>query len=127
MNRINPINVTKNAWKQMTKVIQITGNQYGFLYSASSGGCNGFNFELDLLDKETYQKIINNKFHTVLNDESSKLYVDPISEMYLLGTTIDYISEDYKNGVFESKFEFIINKDLMSSCGCGISFSPKNL
>ena len=127
MNRINPINVTKNAWKQMTKVIQITGNQYGFLYSASSGGCNGFNFELDLLDKETYQKIINNKFHTVLNDESSKLYVDPISEMYLLGTTIDYISEDYKNGVFESKFKFIINKDLMSSCGCGISFSPKNL
>ena len=127
MNRINPINVTKNAWKQMTKVIQITENQYGFLYSASSGGCNGFNFELDLLDKETYQKIINNKFHTVLNDESSKLYVDPISEMYLLGTTIDYISEDYKNGVFESKFKFIINKDLMSSCGCGISFSPKNL
>ena len=126
MNRINPINVTKNAWKQMTKVIQITENQYGFLYSASSGGCNGFNFELNLLDKETYQKIINNKFHTVINDESSKLYVDPISEMYLLGTTIDYISEDYKNGVFESKFKFIINKDLMSSCGCGISFSPKN-
>ena len=55
MNRINPINVTKNAWKQMTKVIQITENQYGFLYSASSGGCNGFNFELDLLDKERYQ------------------------------------------------------------------------
>ena len=127
MNRINPINVTKNAWKQMTKVIQITGNQYGFLYSASSGGCNGFNFELDLLDKETHQKIINNKFHTVINDKSSKLYVDPISEMYLLGTTIDYISADYKNGVFESKFEFIINKDLMTSCGCGISFSPKNL
>ena len=127
MNRINPINVTKNAWKQMTKVIQNTGNQYGFLYSASSGGCNGFNFELDLLDKETHQKITNNKFHTVINDKSSKLYIDPISEMYLLGTTIDYISEDYKNGVFESKFKFIINKDLMSSCGCGISFSPKNL
>ena len=126
MNRINPINVTKNAWKQITKVIRITENRYGFLYSASSGGCNGFNFELDLLDKKTYQKITNNKFHTVLNDGPSKLYVDPISEMYLLGTTIDYISEDYKNGEFESKFEFIINKDLMTSCGCGISFSPKN-
>ena len=124
---MNRINVTKNAWKQMKKVIRITENQYGFLYSASSGGCNGFNFELDLLDKETHQKITNHKFHTVINDKSSKLYVDPISEMYLLGTTIDYISEDYKNGVFESKFKFIINKDLMSSCGCGISFSPKNL
>ena len=122
---MNPINVTKNAWNQITKIIQLTKNQYGFLYSASSGGCNGFNFELDLLDQKTYQKITSNRFHTVLNNDSSKLYIDPISEMYLLGTTIDYISEDYKKGEFESKFKFIINKDLMSSCGCGISFSPK--
>ena len=46
--------------------------------------------------------------------------------MYLLGTTIDYISEDYTKGQFESKFQFDINKDLMNSCGCGMSFNPKN-
>ena len=45
--------------------------------------------------------------------------------MYLLGTTIDYINEDYKNGIYESKFKFDIDKDLMTTCGCGISFSPK--
>ena len=45
--------------------------------------------------------------------------------MHLLGTTIDYINEDYKKGIYESKFYFEINKELMTSCGCGISFSPK--
>ena len=110
----------------MSTIINLTKNKYGFIYSASSGGCNGFNFELNLLNKNLYNKIIKNKFLTVLNGKNTKLYVDPISEMYLLGTTIDYISEDYTKGQFESKFQFNINKDLMSSCGCGISFSPKN-
>ena len=122
---MSTIHITRNAWRKMNEVLQSTQNKYGFLYSASSGGCNGFNFEINLLEKNIYDKIIHNKFHTVFNNESAKLYIDPISEMYLLGTTIDYISADYKNGVFESKFKFIINKDLMTSCGCGISFSPK--
>ena len=47
--------------------------------------------------------------------------------MYLLGTTIDYISEDYSKGQYESKFVFNVDKKFASSCGCGISFSPKNL
>ena len=123
---MNGINITKNAWKQMSTIINLTKNKYGFIYSASSGGCNGFNFELNLLNKKIYNQIIQNKFLTILNKQNTKLYVDPISEMYLLGTTIDYISEDYTKGQFESKFQFDINKDLMSSCGCGISFSPKN-
>ena len=49
-----------------------------------------------------------------------------MSEMALLGTTIDYISEDYNQGVFENKFIFTPDKDYASSCGCGISFTPKN-
>ena len=121
------IHVTKNAWNKMSSIIQLSKNPYGFIYSASSGGCNGFNFELNLLENKVYEQIIENKYHTVLNEGSTKLYIDPISEMYLLGTTIDYIHEDYSKGQFESKFNFEINKDLMSSCGCGISFSPKIL
>ncbi len=48
-----------------------------------------------------------------------------MGEFLLLGTTIDYIHEDYLNGVFENKFVFIPDKTLASSCGCGISFTPK--
>ena len=122
---MNSIKVTKNAWNKMSQIIRLTKNQYGFLYSASSGGCNGFNFELNLLKEDEYKKIRNNKFYTVLNDKNTNLYVDPLSELYLLGTSIDYVTEDFSSGEFESKFKFGINKELMTSCGCGVSFSPK--
>jgi iron-sulfur cluster assembly accessory protein len=122
---MNKIKVTTNAWKKITDILKKSNNNIGFIYSASSGGCNGFNFELNLLNKENHKQIINNKFHTVLNNEDSKIYVDPLSELYLLGTTIDYIQEDYSKGHYESKFDFKINKELMTSCGCGISFSLK--
>ncbi len=121
---MNTIKVTKNAWMKMSQIINASKNKYGFIYSASSGGCNGFNFELNLLQKKIYGEIIKKKFHTVLTKDSTKLYIDPVSEMYLLGTTIDYIQEDYGKGIFESKFKFEINKEKMSSCGCGISFTP---
>ena len=45
--------------------------------------------------------------------------------MFLLGTTINYISEDYEKGIFENKFVFTPDKKIASSCGCGISFTPK--
>ena len=119
------IQITQNAWKKMSNIIKLSKNKYGFIYSASSGGCNGFNFELNLLNQKLYESIRKQKYLNVLNHKDTYLYVDPLSEMYLLGTTIDYIHEDYSKGQFESKFNFDINKDLMSSCGCGISFSPK--
>ena len=122
---MNAIQVTKNAWVKMSQIINASKNKYGFIYSASSGGCNGFNFELNLLSKKDYKKINKNKFLTILTDNDSKIYIDPLSEMYLLGTTIDYVNEDYSKGQLESKFVFDVDKDLMSSCGCGISFSPK--
>ena len=119
------IKVTNSAWTKMKDIITKSSNKYGLIYSCSSGGCNGFNFNLDLLDYNYYTKINKNKFLTVLDNDKIKLYIDPLSEMYLLGTTIDYINEDYKNGIYESKFKFDIDKDLMTTCGCGISFSPK--
>jgi len=109
----------------MTEIIKQSKNLYGFIYSASSGGCNGFNFELELLDKKMHNNIIKNKYLTVLSNKDIKLYVDPLSEMHLLGTSINYITEDDSRGQFENKFVFDVNKDLMTTCGCGTSFTPK--
>ena len=119
------IQVTKNAWNKMNHILKSSNNKYGFLYSLSSGGCNGFNFELDLLTKKYYNEIIQKKYLTILENEDTKLYVDPIGEMYLLGTKIDYITENYEKNVFENKFIFEVDKKLMSTCGCGTSFSFK--
>ena len=119
------IQVTVNAWQKISEIMIQSNNKYGLLYSASSGGCSGFNFDLGLLDKPTYKKMSKMKYVTILTDVNAKVYVDPMSEMHLLGTTIDYIKEDYSLGQFENKFIFEVDKDLLSTCGCGTSFTPK--
>ena len=115
------VTVTRNAWKKMSSILQNVNNKSGFLFSAKSGGCNGFNFDLSPLDDRNIFKIN----PTVISNDDIKLYIDPISEMYLIGTEIDYIKEDYSKQIFESKFTFTPEKDIASTCGCGVSFSPK--
>ena len=51
------IQITQNAWRKMSTIIKLSKNKYGFIYSASSGGCNGFNFELNLLNQKLYESI----------------------------------------------------------------------
>ena len=119
------IQVTVNAWQKISEIMKQSKNKYGLLFSSSSGGCSGFNFELGLLDKKTYESIIKLKYLTVLTESDAKVYVDPISELHLLGTTIDYVKEDYSLGQFENKFIFEVDKDLLLTCGCGTSFTPK--
>ena len=122
------IQVTVNAWQKISEIMIQSNNKYGLLYSATSGGCSGFNFDLGLLDETTYKKMSKMKYLTVLTEPRSsitKVYVDPMSEMHLLGTTIDYIKEDYSLGQFENKFIFEVDKELLSTCGCGTSFTPK--
>ena len=121
------IQITQNAWRKMSNIIKLSKNKYGFIYSASSGGCNGFNFELNLLNQKLYESIRKQKYLTVLNHKDTHLYVDPLSEMYLLGTTIDYMKEDYTQKIYENKFIYKVDKELMTSCGCGVSFSPKHI
>ena len=104
------IRVTKSAWNKIGNILTKSNNSLGFIYSTSSGGCGGFNFELKLLDQEIYDDITSKKFYSVLVNNENKVYIDPISEMYLIGTTIDYINEDYSKGIYESKFNFEINK-----------------
>ena len=55
----------------------------------------------------------------------AKLLVDPFSEMMLFGTTIDFINEDFNKGIFENKFIFRPDKDIVNACGCGVSFPLK--
>lgn len=119
------ISITNMAWR---KIISITKSQkaIGFLFLAENGGCNGFNYKLNLLKKSDYDKILNeNRVHpTILEQDSTKVIVDPLSEMILFGTQIDYVTEDYSKGLYENKFIFIPDKNLVSSCGCGVSFTP---
>ena len=119
--------ITDNAWIKIRNILGSSENHHGFLFYASSGGCNGFNFNLDLLNKEKIKEIENSKlkYNQIFDNENNKVYIDPYSEMYLIGTKIDYVKEDYSNNIFESKFVFNPDKSKASSCGCGTSFNIK--
>ena len=41
-----------------------------------------------------------------ISNDDITVYIDPLSELHLLGTTIDYINQDYIKNIFESKFIF---------------------
>ena len=64
------IQITKNAWTKIREILHVTKNKYGMVYSASSGGCNGFNFELDLLTEELHKQINENRF------SGSSIFID---------------------------------------------------
>ena len=121
----SPITITENAWNKMTEILK--NNNYAFLFSAKGGGCNGFNYNLNTIDKKVFEKLSTEKIlPTILNNNDTKLIIESHSLWLLIGTTIDYIKEDYSKNIFESKFIFTPQKDLATTCGCGTSFTPKD-
>lgn len=127
MPTIAPITITDRAWDKMNEILQ-QEKKSSFIFSATSGGCNGFNYNLKLLHDDNYQHMnsqIRKAPISYIKRNNVNVIIDPTSELFLVGTTIDYIYENYDNSIFESKFIFIPDKNLASSCGCGISFTPK--
>ena len=121
----NPISITDNAWNKMTYILK--NNNYAFLFSAKGGGCNGFNYTLNTIDEKEFQELLDEKVSpTIIENNNTKLIIESSSLWLLIGTNIDYIKEDYSKNIFESKFIFTPKKELATTCGCGISFTPKN-
>ena len=74
-----------------------------------SGGCNGFQYVWD--HAKNWPDV---KWSAPIDDI---LVVDPMAELYILGSTIDYVEE------LGASFLSIKNPMQSSSCGCGESFS----
>jgi iron-sulfur cluster insertion protein len=123
---MNKLIITNDAWKKMFDILKNNINK-NFILSATSGGCNGFNYNFKIIENSKYDSIFkSNKFKSIVIDNNGvNVIIDPSSEFLLLGTKIDYITEDFTKGIFSNKFSFTPNKELASSCGCGISFNPK--
>ena len=44
--------------------------------------------------------LIDDSIWCMIENKNKKVIIDPASEMFLLGTTIDYIAENYNKGIF---------------------------
>ena len=102
---ISMVTLTERAKKYMKSVI--LNGDYVTL-SVKGGGCSGMQYVWDLksnlLDIEWSEPI------------DGVLVVDPLAEMFLLGSEIDYITE------LGGSFLTVKNPTSTSSCGCGESF-----
>ena len=123
INQNNILNVTYKAWCKINSILQQSNNN-AMILNISSGGCNGFNYKLTILDSNIYTDY---EHYNFLHDSknNNKLYIEPLSEIYVIGTNIDYMEQDYTKNIYESKFVFTPDKKMATSCGCGVSFALK--
>lgn len=103
--------LTDVAVEKVKEVITREGLKEGGLrVSVVGGGCSGFQYNLSLDDSPREDD-------TIIEQNGVKLFLDPISQQYVYGTVIDYVS-----GLHGAGFKFV-NPKATRTCGCGSSFS----
>jgi iron-sulfur cluster assembly protein len=103
--------LSARAVEQVKHVMKSQGFEgYFFAVRVAPSGCSGFGYDLNLV-KEAKEGDI------VWEQDGIKLTTDALSERYLAGTEVDFVS-----GLQGEGFKFS-NPNAKSSCGCGQSFS----
>jgi iron-sulfur cluster insertion protein len=98
------VTITESAKDYLNSV---RGNDYVSL-GVHGGGCAGFQYVWGL--KSDHPDV---KWSDPIDDV---LVVDPVAELYILGSTVDYVNE------LGGSFLAVKNPISTSSCGCGESF-----
>lgn len=104
-----PITLTTAAARRI-HAIQERNQAAGVSIALKKGGCAGMEYVFAPLPA------IPEGVHTV-SQNGANLIIDPLAEMFLFGTEIDYTE-----GLLESGFVFR-NPNVTSACGCGASVS----
>jgi len=99
------ITLTENARKYMKSVV-LNGDYVSL--SVKGGGCSGLQYEWGL--KYSNPDV---KWSAPIDNV---LVVDPLAEMYIMGSEIDYVTE------LGGSYLTVKNPTSTSSCGCGESF-----
>tara|TARA_B100001057_G_C22614827_1_gene857998 strand:+ start:166 stop:486 length:321 start_codon:yes stop_codon:yes gene_type:complete len=104
------IQVTDKAKNYLLEATTSNDKKY-VKFSVKGGGCSGFKYEWDFLDDKE------GNFIEVDLTSGKQLLIEPIAEMYIMGSTIDYITE------LGGSYLTVRNPMATASCGCGESFA----
>lgn len=103
---IVPITISEAA---ATKIRSVMTTENSVLrISLKSGGCAGMSYDMEVLSEPKGDG-------KIIEAYAARIEVDPLVEMFLFGTEIDY-----KDSLLESGFVFH-NPNANASCGCGSS------
>jgi iron-sulfur cluster assembly protein len=107
----NIITITDRAANQVQTLLAKRGKEsFGIRVGVKSGGCSGLSYTIEYADEK-------GKFDEVIEDKGVRVLIDPKAVMYLIGSEMDYMEEQFKSGF---TFE---NPNEKGKCGCGKSFS----
>ena len=108
---MNPIiKLSDNAALRIKEIMSNDqADSLGVRVSVKSGGCAGMSYVME------YAKEVNPN-DELIEDKGVKVFVDSAAVMYLLGTEMDYKTEE-----LSSSFVFN-NPNETERCGCGESF-----
>ncbi len=107
----NPLfTLSKMAQEQISKLLVDNNNAIGLKIGLSTKGCAGLSYTMEYVNESDVQGC------ELVNDYKFPLYIDNKAVMYVIGTEMDFIKEDYGE-----RFVFK-NPNQTSECGCGESF-----
>jgi len=104
------VNITDRAINKAEELIKNQKDVIGLRIKILDGGCSGKTYNVD------YAKNIKEN-EEVIKKNNIVFIIDPSASLFLIGCTIDWKQEKFKNGF---TFE---NPNELARCGCGESFS----
>lgn len=106
-----PLRLKESAIAQVKEIIRAQGFEgYYLSIRVAPAGCSGLGYDLNLVKEPQAGDV-------TWEQDGVKIVTDPMSQTYLDGTEVDYVSSIQGAG-----FKFL-NPNAKSSCGCGSSFS----
>ena len=107
----NPLfTLSKMAQEQISKLLVDNNNAIGLKIGLSTKGCAGLSYTMEYVNESDIQGC------ELVNDYKFPLYIDNKAVMYVIGTEMDFIKEEYGE-----RFVFK-NPNQTRECGCGESF-----
>lgn len=103
--------LTESAQGRIAELMgQAPEGAIGVKLSTPKRGCSGLAYSVDYVTEEA-------RFDEKIETPGGVLYIDGASVLYLVGSTMDWVEDDFTAG-------FVFNNpNAKGSCGCGESFT----
>ena len=111
-NAKNYITLSIEARKKIIELLSQKPDCIGIKVGLKQKGCSGMMYNIEFAK----EGINTSKYDDVMDFEDFNIFIDPKISIFIIGTTMEYVSTDEKSG-----FEFK-NPNEKGKCGCGESF-----